>query len=364
MLPQPGELRPAWAGGGSASFCGASPSSTPFLPFTFHSPLPLLSLPLLLLLLFPLLLFLPLLLSSWPGRCQHPKAAALCPRGFRRGCAPRGTGSDNGSTGKDSESTRSDPESPGKELGALSLPVLLLLGALGGNWEETEPGWGYSRRWAGPDPRAWLCKSRSDRALPLVGGSSAGLPRSREGWGGWNDGGGVRCVLDMNQWHQGSAGLCPPRVTGDHPAQILPWGMELEQRTKLFLQLEHSQGFPWWCLCWCWLKLELVAHHPCSHPSKESCGYQVTEAPLLGPYKQRCTRSPWSSPGPAPPCERGLSEPGTLPFAALGASPSNDGAWADPPLLQAQPFSRWGDAKASGVSISLPCRGVPHMPWH
>ncbi|XP_032942873.1 uncharacterized protein LOC117011557 isoform X2 [Catharus ustulatus] len=107
-----------------------------------------------------------------------------------------------------------------------------------------------------------------------------------------------------------------------------------------------------------------VAHHPCSHPSKESCGYQVTEAPLLGPYKQRCTRSPWSSPGPAPPCERGLSEPGTLPFAALGASPSNDGAWADPPLLQAQPFSRWGDAKASGVSISLPCRGVPHMPWH
>ena len=38
--------------------------------------------------------------------------------------------------------------------------------------------------------------------------------------------------------------LCPPGDTGDHPGQILPWRMELEQPTKFFPYLRHSQGFP------------------------------------------------------------------------------------------------------------------------
>ena len=67
----------------------------------------------------------------------------------------------------------------------------------------------------------------------------------------------ARCVPNTDQWHQGSAGLCPLGLTGDHPAWILPWGMELEQRTKIFPHLGHSQGFPQWCLCWCRVKAEL-----------------------------------------------------------------------------------------------------------
>ena len=43
---------------------------------------------------------------------------------------------------------------------------------------------------------------------------------------------------------RGSPGLCPAGVTGDHPRPILPRGMELEQRTKLFPHSGHSQGFP------------------------------------------------------------------------------------------------------------------------
>lgn len=41
-----------------------------------------------------------------------------------------------------------------------------------------------------------------------------------------------------------SPGHCLTEVTGDHPMWIFPWGMELEQRTKLFPHSGHSQGFP------------------------------------------------------------------------------------------------------------------------
>uniref|UniRef100_A0A8C9L3T3 Uncharacterized protein n=1 Tax=Serinus canaria TaxID=9135 RepID=A0A8C9L3T3_SERCA len=41
-------------------------------------------------------------------------------------------------------------------------------------------------------------------------------------------------------------------------------------------------------------------------------------SPLVGPCTQRSKRSPWSSPGPATPSGWGLSQLGTLPFAALG----------------------------------------------
>uniref|UniRef100_A0A8U7NP14 Uncharacterized protein n=1 Tax=Corvus moneduloides TaxID=1196302 RepID=A0A8U7NP14_CORMO len=50
---------------------------------------------------------------------------------------------------------------------------------------------------------------------------------------------------------RGSPGLCPTGVTGDHPTPILPRGMELEQRTKLFPHSGHSQGFsPLWMRQW------------------------------------------------------------------------------------------------------------------
>ncbi|XP_054146583.1 zinc finger protein 774-like [Melozone crissalis] len=78
--------------------------------------------------------------SSGNADTQKQPSSAL--GGFRNSTAVK-LGSETGSIGK-------DPESSGKELGALSLPVPLLLGALGGNWEQTALGSDCSRRLAGP----------------------------------------------------------------------------------------------------------------------------------------------------------------------------------------------------------------------
>ncbi|XP_057898558.1 uncharacterized protein LOC131094977 isoform X1 [Melospiza georgiana] len=154
MQPEPGELRPERAGGGVPWCWGCSSSfSCSGLPPLPPAPPPS---------------------QPGPGSADTQKQPRSALGGFRNNCPRRGTGSDPGSTG-------SDPESRGMELGALSLPVPLLLGALGGNWKQTAPGGGCSRRWAEPRWNAWLCKYRSGRALGLVGGSSAGFARLCEG---------------------------------------------------------------------------------------------------------------------------------------------------------------------------------------
>ena len=180
MLPQPGELRPAWAGRGSASFCGASPSSTPFLPFTFHSPRPLLSLPLL---LFPLLLF-------------SRSSSAPSPAGANTQKQPR------------SALGGSEEVVPhvalGVIMGALGMTVRAagaILRVPGRSWERFPCQYcSYWEHWertgrkqsldaaaaggGGARAEGVVMQIQERRALSLVGGSSGGLPRSRECWRG------------------------------------------------------------------------------------------------------------------------------------------------------------------------------------
>lgn len=152
MLPWPGKLRPERADGATTWFSAAAlhPNSSsssfslpPFLVLPLRPP-PISAppLPLTLALAFPFFLFFSFLflffllshLSLTPpppsvqhGQCRHLKAA-LCPGGVPKAAPPHTAKVAGSNTG-----------SSGKELGAPSLSVSLLLGALRRNWEETCP---------------------------------------------------------------------------------------------------------------------------------------------------------------------------------------------------------------------------------